>query len=64
MRTWIPAQKPADNALWRYAGLPANRGMRLIEFLNQGLPVSARQHPRVDVHVESGHFACHGYQRT
>jgi len=40
MRTWIPAQKPDDNALWRYAGLPANRGMRLIEILNQGLPIS------------------------
>ena len=40
MRTWVPAQKPADNALWRFAGLPANRGMRLIEYLNQGLPVS------------------------
>jgi uncharacterized protein (DUF2384 family) len=40
MKTWIPAQKPADNALWRYAGLPANRGMRLIELLSQGLPVT------------------------
>lgn len=40
MRTWVPAQKPADNALWRFAGLPANRGMRLVEYLNQGLPVS------------------------
>ena len=39
MRTWVPTQKPAD-ALWRYAGLPANRGMRLVEYLNQGLPVS------------------------
>lgn len=40
MRTWVPAQRSADNTLWRYAGLPASRGMRLIEYLNQGLPVS------------------------
>ncbi len=40
MRIWIPAQKPTGDALWRYAGLPASRGMRLIEMLSQGLPVS------------------------
>ena len=40
MRTWVPAQRPEDNTLWRYAGFPASRGMRLIEYLNQGLPVS------------------------
>lgn len=44
MRSWVPAQQPADNALWRYAGLPANRGIRLIEMLNQGLPVSVLDH--------------------
>ncbi|HFF8588250.1 TPA: antitoxin Xre/MbcA/ParS toxin-binding domain-containing protein [Raoultella ornithinolytica] len=40
MKTWVPAEQPADNALWRYAGLPANRGMQLIELLSMGLPVS------------------------
>jgi hypothetical protein len=25
MKTWVPAEQPADNALWRYAGLPANQ---------------------------------------
>ncbi len=40
MKTWIPDQKPAGNALWRYAGLPANRGLKLVQLLSQGLPVS------------------------
>ena len=40
MKNWVPAEQPADNALWRYAGLPANRGMQLIELLSMGLPVS------------------------
>lgn len=40
MKTGVPAQQPADNALWRYAGLPANRGMPLIELLSMGLPAS------------------------
>ncbi|MGY5957645.1 putative toxin-antitoxin system antitoxin component, TIGR02293 family [Kosakonia sp. BK9b] len=40
MRTWSPDQKPAENALWRFAGFPANRGIKLVQMLNEGLPVS------------------------
>ncbi|SFQ98422.1 MULTISPECIES: antitoxin Xre/MbcA/ParS toxin-binding domain-containing protein [unclassified Enterobacter] len=40
MKTWTPNQKSQVNALWQYAGLPSNRGVRLIHMLNQGLPVS------------------------
>ncbi|MGP3593190.1 type II RES/Xre toxin-antitoxin system antitoxin [Vagococcus sp. WN89Y] len=40
MRTWSPENKPAENALWRFAGFPANRGIKLVQMLNEGLPVS------------------------
>lgn len=40
MKAWVPERKSDDNALWRYAGLPANRGIRLIQLLNEGLPIS------------------------
>ena len=40
MTTWSPDQKPAENALWRFAGFPANRGLKLVQMLNEGLPVS------------------------
>ncbi|WP_039056371.1 antitoxin Xre/MbcA/ParS toxin-binding domain-containing protein [Enterobacter sp. Bisph1] len=40
MRTWSPDHKPAENALWRFAGFPANRGLKLVQMLNEGLPVS------------------------
>ncbi len=39
MRTWSPEQKPVENALWRFAGFPANRGIKLVQMLNEGLPV-------------------------
>jgi len=29
MRTWSPEQIPAENALWRFAGFPSNRGLKL-----------------------------------
>ncbi len=32
--------KPTENALWRFAGFPANRGLKLVQMLNEGLPVS------------------------
>ncbi|MCV9877419.1 type II RES/Xre toxin-antitoxin system antitoxin [Brenneria izbisi] len=38
MRTYIPVEKPCDNALWRHAGLPA-RGVELTLVLKAGLPV-------------------------
>lgn len=40
MRNWSPEHKPAENALWRFAGFPANRGIKLVQMLNEGLPVS------------------------
>jgi len=40
MRTWSPEHTPAENALWRFAGFPANRGIKLVQMLNKGLPVS------------------------
>jgi putative toxin-antitoxin system antitoxin component (TIGR02293 family) len=40
MRTYIPAYKPQNNALWRFAGLPANRGRELTQILREGLPVA------------------------
>ncbi|MCG8707431.1 DUF2384 domain-containing protein [Brenneria sp. 4F2] len=38
MRTYVPENRPDDNALWRYAGLPA-RGLELTRQLKAGLPV-------------------------
>lgn len=40
MKTWSPEQTTTENALWRVAGFPADRGIKLVQMLNDGLPVS------------------------
>ncbi|QCR36168.1 antitoxin Xre/MbcA/ParS toxin-binding domain-containing protein [Nissabacter sp. SGAir0207] len=39
MRAYIPTQPSQDHALWRFAGLPGDRGRALISALQAGLPV-------------------------
>ncbi|ETS29272.1 toxin-antitoxin system antitoxin component [Photorhabdus temperata] len=40
MRNYIPIEKAATNALWRFVGLPAERGLDLTRFLQNGLPLN------------------------
>ncbi|CAE15584.1 unnamed protein product [Photorhabdus laumondii subsp. laumondii TTO1] len=39
MRAYTPFAQPIDKTLWRFAGLPGNRGLDLTNVLQSGLPI-------------------------